>query len=162
MKKIIFSVALLNISLIFLVSAEPESLEKPKVLPELTREEHEKASSEGIKCDYILIDAILTNYPSEIDKKSLKDKDFKYVTKKDSGCRKEGKNFPNDCISKIETIIHKYFLTVNPEIYNNWQDCICVKNSNISSKKNSSANHHRAYGFCDENFTAKPISRLKS
>ncbi len=152
MKKIIFSVALLNISLIFSAPAKPEAKTKSSnTVHHLTKEEHKKASSEAIKCDYILIDAILTNYPAEIDKKSLKDKDYKYVTKKDSECRKEGKNYTYDCISKIDTIIHKYFLTVNPEIYNNWQDCICGKNNS------------RGYSFCEKDKPiVNPKSRLKS
>ena len=163
MKKIIFSVALLNISLIFSAPVELGQLKKPKALPELTKEEREKASSEGFKCDYELIDAMIKNYPDKIGVVSSEDQpDHEYVTKTDSECRGKGQKF-TECILKVDKIIHRHFLTKHIDSHHTWQDCICGKNSNISSEKDSSANHLRGYGFCDdENFTVNPKSRLKS
>ena len=150
MKKIIFSVALLNISLIFSAPTKPEALEKTKVLPELTKEEHEKASGEAIKCDYALIDTMLEKHKDKIP--AIKDQaDYDFVTKKASECRIDGKNYTYDCISKIDKIIHRYFLTKHIDSHHSWQDCICGKNNS------------RGYSFCEKDKpTVNPKARLKS
>ena len=144
MKKIIFSVALLNISLIFLVSAEPEKQKKEQNIS--TKEEHEKASGEDIKCHYALIDAMLEKHKDKIP--AIKDQaDYDFVTEKASECRIDGKNYTYDCISKIDKIIHRYFLTKHIDSHHSWQDCICGKNNS------------RGYSFCERN---KPVVKKES
>ena len=152
MKKIIFSVALLNISLIFLISAEPKEPKATSNTVHLIKEEHEKASGEAIKCDYELIDKMLKKHPDKIGTINSKDQaDYDFVTNINSECRQEGKNFTYDCISKIDQIIHKYFLTKHIDSHHAWQDCICGKNNS------------RGYSFCEKDKPiVNPKSRLKS
>ena len=157
MKKIIFSVALLNISLIF---STPKQSKEPKALTKeeyekasieaiaLTKEEYEKASMEAIKCDYELIDTMIESHPDKIP--TIKSEDqaaYDFVTEKVSECRIDGKNYTYDCLSKIDQIVHKYFLTKHIDSHHAWQDCICGKNNS------------RGYSFCERN---KPVVKKES
>ena len=150
MKKIIFSVALLNISLIFSAPAKPEKQKKEQNI--LIKEKHEKASGEAIKCDYELIDKMRKKHKDKIPAiKSKEDQaDYDFVTEEVSECRIDGKNYTYDCISKIDKIIHTYFLTKHIDSHHAWQDCICGKNNS------------RGYSFCEKDQpTVNPKARLK-
>ena len=110
MKKIIFSTVLLNISLIFLVSAKSEEVRH------LTIEEHTDKFNEQLKCDYQLIDkTIADNKKNNIEiKLDPKHKDdYEFITKTDSECRPIGKKISlgHKCFPIFDRILYKYFLT---------------------------------------------------
>ena len=113
MKKIIFSVALLNISLIFSAPARPEGQITKKVR-HLTNEEHTEVFNKQIKCNYRLIDEIIAD--NKKNKKEIKEdpkdkEDFEFITKTDSECRTAKISLDHKCFPIFNRIFHKYFLT---------------------------------------------------
>ena len=152
MKKIIFSIALLNISLIFSAPAKPEAKTKSSKKPRiLSPEEHKNASIEGFKNDYALIDAVIKNHKEKIGLININDEpNYKLVTDHDSKCKKEIIDHNHVCAFPISDILSKYFLKVDSELYNTWKKAVCEPNSNISPDNSLSINHHRNYGDCQK------------
>ena len=113
MKKIIFSVALLNISLIFSAPTKPEG-QMTKKVRHLTNEEHTDLFNKQIKCDYELIEKVKTyNKKNKIEiKVEPKDQDdYDFITKTDSECKTDKISLAHKCFPIFDKIFYKYFIT---------------------------------------------------